>query len=57
MLTIIFKTKFYTKMNFKLGTPIYNVAVYTSGGILLDPGKLIRARPLPENVELFEFFM
>ena len=40
----------------KLGTSFYNVGVYTSGGILLNPGKLIRAMvdTLPENVELFE---
>ncbi len=40
----------------KLGTSFYNVGVHTSGGILLNPGKLIRAMvdTLPENVELFE---
>ena len=40
----------------KLGTSFYNVGVYTSGGILLNPGKLIRAMidTLPENVDLFE---
>ena len=40
----------------KLGTSFYNISVHTSGGILLNPGKLIRAMvdTLPENVELFE---
>ena len=40
----------------KLGTSFYNVGLYTTGGILLNPGKLIRAMvdTLPENVDLFE---
>ena len=40
----------------KLGTSFYNIGVYTSGGVLLNPGKLIRSMvdTLPENVELFE---
>jgi glycine/D-amino acid oxidase-like deaminating enzyme len=40
----------------KLGTDFYNIALYTEGGILLHPGKLVRAMidTLPENVELFE---
>jgi glycine/D-amino acid oxidase-like deaminating enzyme len=40
----------------KLGTNFYNIALYTKGGILLHPGKLVRAmiETLPENVELFE---
>ena len=40
----------------QLGTSFYNIGVYTSGGVLLNPGKLIRAMidALPENVELFE---
>ena len=40
----------------KLGTNFYNIALYTKGGILLHPGKLVRAMidTLPENVELFE---
>tara|TARA_A100001011_G_scaffold80946_1_gene84098 strand:+ start:558 stop:1862 length:1305 start_codon:yes stop_codon:yes gene_type:complete len=40
----------------KLGTDFYNIALYTKGGILLHPGKLVRAMidTLPENVELFE---
>ena len=40
----------------KLGTNFYNVALYTKGGVLLHPGKLIRAMidALPNNVELYE---
>ena len=40
----------------KLGTNFYKVGVFTKGGILLNPGKLIKAmvKALPENVTLFE---
>jgi len=40
----------------RLGTNFYNIALYTKGGILLHPGKLVRAMvdTLPENVKLFE---
>ena len=40
----------------KLGTSFYNLALYTKGGILLHPGKLVRAMidTLSENVELLE---
>ena len=40
----------------RLGTSFYNVAVYTNGGILLNPGKLVRSMvdTLPENIYLFE---
>ena len=40
----------------KLGTSFYNIALYTKGGILLHPGKLVRAMidTLPENIKLFE---
>ena len=40
----------------KLGTPFYKIGVYTSGGILLNPGKLARAMvdTLPDNVKLYE---
>ena len=40
----------------KLGTRFYNIALYTKGGILLHPGKLVRAMidTLPKNVQLFE---
>ncbi len=57
-----------TKLNFKhqilekeelkkkLGTNFYKVAIYTKGGILLHPAKLVRAmvNALPNNVQLFE---
>ncbi len=53
-----FKNKILYKENLKkkLGTSFYSVGIYTTGGILLNPGKLIRAMvdTLPENVELFE---
>jgi glycine/D-amino acid oxidase-like deaminating enzyme len=40
----------------RLGTNFYNIALYTRGGILLHPGKLVRAMVdvLPKNVCLFE---
>ncbi len=40
----------------KLGTNFYNIALFTKGGILLHPGKLVRAmiNALPNNVKLFE---
>ena len=40
----------------RLGTNFYNVALYTKGGILLHPGKLVRAMidTLPENINLYE---
>ena len=40
----------------RLGTSFYNVALHTKGGILLHPGKLVRAMidTLPSNVQLFE---
>ena len=40
----------------KLGTKFYNIALYTKGGILLHPGKLVRAMidTLSDNVQLFE---
>ncbi len=40
----------------RLGTKFYNIALYTKGGILLHPGKLVRAMidTLPENVILYE---
>ena len=41
----------------RLGTSFYNTALYTKGGILLHPGKLVRAMidTLPENVNLYEY--
>jgi glycine/D-amino acid oxidase-like deaminating enzyme len=40
----------------RLGTNFYDLALYTKGGILLHPGKLVRAMVniLPSNVELLE---
>ena len=40
----------------RLGTNFYNVGLYTKGGILLHPGKLVRSMidVLPKNVSLFE---
>ena len=40
----------------RLGTNFYNIALFTKGGILLHPGKLVRAMidTLPNNVHLFE---
>jgi glycine/D-amino acid oxidase-like deaminating enzyme len=53
-----FKYNLFYKEELKtrLGTNFYNLALYTNGGILLHPGKLIRAMidTLPSNVELYE---
>ena len=40
----------------RLGTSFYNIALHTKGGILLHPGKLVRAMidVLPSNVFLYE---
>ena len=40
----------------RLGTNFYNIGLYTKGGILLHPGKLVRAMidSLPPNVFLYE---
>ena len=40
----------------RLGTNFYNIALHTKGGILLHPGKLVRAMidTLPANVSLYE---
>jgi len=40
----------------RLGTNFYNVALHTKGGVLLHPGKLVRAMidVLPKNVCLYE---
>ena len=44
------------ELNKKLGTSFYDLALYTKGGILLHPGKLVRAMvdTLPNNIELYE---
>ena len=43
-------------LNKRLGSNFYNIALHTKGGILLHPGKLVRAMidTLPENVNLYE---
>ena len=40
----------------KLGTSFYDLALYTKGGILLHPGKLVRAMidTLSKNIDLYE---
>jgi len=40
----------------RLGTNFYNLALYTKGGVLLHPAKLVRAMidALPNNVQLYE---
>ena len=45
-----------TDLTKKLGTSFYNIALYTKGGILLHPGKLVRSMidTLPNNIQLFE---
>ena len=50
------KILYKDKLKDNLGTSFYNVGIYTPGGILLNPGKLIRAMvdTLPDDVELFE---
>jgi glycine/D-amino acid oxidase-like deaminating enzyme len=44
------------KLSKRLGTNFYNVALHTKGGVLLHPGKLVRAMidVLPKNVFLYE---
>ncbi len=53
-----FKYSLFNKkeLNKKLGTNFYDLGLYTNGGILLHPGKLVRAMidTLPENIELIE---
>ena len=40
----------------RLGTSFYNIALHTEGGVLLHPGKLVRAMidVLPNNIQLLE---
>ena len=53
-----FKHKLLNKndLSSKLGTDFYRIGLYTEGGILLHPGKLVRAMidTLPKNVQLYE---
>ena len=50
------KLLFNQDLKKRLGTNFYNIALHTKGGILLHPGKLVRAMidTLPENVDLYE---
>ena len=50
------KLLFNQDLKKRLGTDFYNIALHTKGGILLHPGKLVRAMidTLPENVDLYE---
>ena len=53
-----FKNSLITNQDLKkrLGTNFYNIALHTNGGVLLHPGKVVRAMidTLPENVILYE---
>ena len=53
-----FEHELYNQENLKekLGTSFYKSALYTEGGILIHPGKLVRAMVdvLSDNVELYE---
>ncbi len=53
-----FKHEIYYKEDLKnrIGTSFYELAIYTYGGVLLNPAKLVRAMidTLPENVILYE---
>jgi len=53
-----FKNKIIEKKQLKqsLGTDFYNIALYTEGGVLIHPGKLVRAMvdTLPNNINLYE---
>ena len=50
------KLLFNQDLKKRLGTDFYNIALHTKGGILLHPGKLVRAMidTLPANVDLYE---
>ncbi|WP_145597466.1 NAD(P)/FAD-dependent oxidoreductase [Candidatus Pelagibacter sp. FZCC0015] len=47
---------FNEELKTRLGTNFYNIALHTKGGILLHPGKLVRAMidTLPKNINLYE---
>jgi len=53
-----FEYDFFSQNELKkrLGTNFYKLALYTKGGILLHPGKLVRSMidTLPKNIELYE---
>ena len=52
---MLFRSSF-DQLKKKLGTSFYKIGLFTKGGILLHPGKLVRAMidTLPSNVELLE---
>ena len=58
LLNLNFEHKILEKddLSKRLGTNFYNLALYTKGGVLLHPRKLVRAMidTLPNNVELLE---
>jgi glycine/D-amino acid oxidase-like deaminating enzyme len=45
-----------SELSKRLGTSFYNISLHTKNGILLHPGKLVRAMvdTIPTNVQLFE---
>ena len=45
-----------TQLENRLGTKFYKTGIYTNGGVLLHPAKLVRAMidVLPKSVELLE---
>ena len=53
-----FEYNFFSQNELKeiLGTNFYKLALYTKGGILLNPGKLVRAMidTLPKKIKLYE---
>ena len=51
------KILFENELKKKMGINFYKIALYTYGGILINPGKLVRAMidTLPNNVELLEY--
>ncbi len=50
------KILYQDELKKKLGTNFYKIAIFTEGGILINPAKLVRAMTdvLPRNVELYE---
>ena len=58
LLSLNFKNKIIEKKQLRhsLGTDFYNIAVYTEGGVLIHPGKLVRAMvdTLPNGINLYE---
>ncbi|WP_440927289.1 NAD(P)/FAD-dependent oxidoreductase [Candidatus Pelagibacter sp.] len=47
---------FHEELKKRFGTNFYKIALHTKGGILLHPGKLVRAMidTLPKNINLYE---